>query len=1239
MTAMPSSQPLDSLRFPLHGSRLIEASAGTGKTFTIAQLYLRLVLQHGGDAAFARPLNPPDILVVTFTDAATQELRDRIRTRLGEAARCFTEEDEACDPALHALRETYPDDQWPACARALQRAAEWMDEAAVSTIHSWCYRVLREHAFDSGSLFVQELDGDEQTLQEEVVRDYWRRHFYRLSPAAAHAVSQAYKGPEALHEALKPLLRENDAAFLFEGQPARAPADLTSLLDQAGTWYAECDALANLARQAWLQDKEALAKLWHDLRPHLNGNSYRKKDDDAVFEGWLAALDSWAEGAEPPENIDRFGTTGIKLKGGQAVPAHPALDAIASWCEQRKTPPQLDAAILLHALHDVRIELDVRKQQRARIGFDDLLRKLDDALQGPGGARLAATLRAQFPVALIDEFQDTDPVQYRIFDAIYEVDANAADRALLLIGDPKQAIYGFRGADIHTYLQARAATTGRHYTLGVNYRSTDAMVDAVNRCFGHAEEHPRAAFRFKHEGDNPLPFSSVAAKGLSEVLEIDGAPVPALNLWRLAPEEGEVVGASVYRQRMADHAASAIRHWLAAAREGRAGLRGPKGWTPLAPRDIAVLVRNRREADATRDALARRGLPSVYLSDKDSVFASPEARDLLQWLRACAEPASDALLRRALATRSMGLPWSALDRLNRDEQFWEGQAERFRDYHRAWQTQGVLPMLRRLLADFDVPAHLLARRDGERALTNVLHLAEWLQRHAVELDGEHALIRLLADRIDQPGGEEVLRLESDADLVKVVTIHKSKGLEYPLVLLPFACTWREASGTFAYRDDAGRVIELQRDKKSPAVDAAQERADDARLSEDMRLLYVALTRARHATWVGVAPLAARAQNRQNELHKSAIGYLLNGEAACTREQIDSAIDSLSDGQVIAAVTPPAITDDRLPPVAAVALSGARVPQRASREFWWIASYSSLPRADENTALIVPPPVLVPRADEPERAIDATFLEERDASALTPGNDSGPARTAPMSDGIHRFPRGAGPGTFLHGILEWAGETGFAQVADDVDLRRETIARRSNPRGWAAWIDDLDNWMAQTLATALPLPSTGSVPLRDLSRYSTEMEFWFASHRVDLLKLDNLVCTHTQGGRPRPALAAQTLNGMFKGFIDLCFEHDGRYYVADYKSNWLGDSSAAYTAEAMRDTVLAARYELQYVIYLLALHRHLRARLPDYDYDRHVGGALCIFVRGIDAPTCGVHGERPPAALIHALDALFLGNGS
>ena len=1262
-TLMPA--PLDTLRFPLRGSRLIEASAGTGKTFTIAALYVRLVLGHGGGNAYPRALTPGEILVVTFTEAATQELRDRIRHRLAEAAGSFrVDPGSVGSPAagqdlLHALRADYPPEEWPACARRLQLAAEAMDEAAVSTIHSWCNRMLREHAFDSDSLFTQTLETDQRELLAEVVRDYWRTFMLALDAEAVAEVRQWWSSPEALQGALRSLV------------------DYADRLDERPLKPAEAVDKALGARRQRLAELKAPWRQWLDeLQTLLDGAVAGKSVDGRklqarFYKPWLQALGDWRDEPSMLRPDLKTGWTRLTPAGVAEAwklgepPQHPALDAIAALAAQLAALPNAREDLLCHAARWVAERFAVEQGRRAQMGFNDLLTRLDAALRGANGARLAEIIRRQFPVALIDEFQDTDPVQYRIFDAVYRVALNVPETALILIGDPKQAIYAFRGADIHTYLAARRACADRLHTLKRNFRSTSAMVAATNHCFAVAEARTTGggAFLFRGADDNPVPFIAAEANGREDEWQVAGQPVPALTTWWLpANPDGKALSKADYLEQMGAACASEMLRLLNLGQAGQAGFVGQAGSKWLRPADMAVLVNNRREADAIRGALAQRGVRSVYLSDRDSVFQSPQAAELQHWLAACAEPDDARLLRAALATATLGLSWSELDRLQHDELAWEARVLQFRGYRDCWSRQGVLPMLRRLLNDFQLPARLLGQSgagdegsgevyeatdgnsaiNGERILTNLLHLAELLQQASTLLDGEHALIRHLAeqqqDGASSGGDARQLRLESDADLVQVVTVHKSKGLEYPLVFVPFAASYRLAKGSdlpLKWHDEDGQL-----QLSLAAAPDILDRADGERLGEDLRKLYVALTRARYASWLGIAPL--------NELQRSAIGTLFAGGQAIEPAALAQTLETWRDGCPEIVVEPaPEAGRERFALRAVMPAAGAaRRSRRVAGEYWWIASYSALRSEGARAGAAA-----VSAAETPNEAVfqealaakdamaEADFLPPPGARKVAQAGAPAAVAAATASGALHDFPRGAEAGTFLHDLLEAVARQGFATDAGNQALQRDMIARRCKARGWVHWIEPLTSWLQHFLSTPLPLPAMPGSPetairLCELKALMAEMEFWLAAHSVPTTGIDALVCRHTLDGAARPALQPAQLNGMLKGFMDLVFEHQGRYYVADYKSNWLGADDAAYTPAAMRAAILHARYELQYVLYLLALHRLLKSRLADYDYERHVGGAVYIFLRGVYAPSQGLHCERPPRALIEALDALF-----
>lgn len=1232
MTEQTLPSTLNVLSFPLTGSRLIEASAGTGKTFTIAALYVRLVLGHGGDNAFSRPLTPPEILVVTFTDAATKELRDRIRARLSQAAGYFLGNPEAekdSDEFLQNLREEYSPEQWPGCARKLQLAAEWMDESAVSTIHGWCNRMLGEHAFDSDSLFTQTLETDQTELLMNVVRDYWRSFYFPLSEQEIRTLRGWWRAPEDLHRSVMPLLE-----YAEELGSEQTPADVVATVNNQKA--AELAAL----KQDWPQ--------WtQELRTLLEGAVAAKVVDGKkiqarFFNPWLEKLYTWATSDEVIPDL-KTGWTRLTPEGlaecwkqGEP-PAHPALTAMETLKSRLESLPDARSGLLQHACRWIKNRFDLEQQKRAQMGFNDLLTRLDSALRSDNGARLAEIIRTQFPVAMIDEFQDTDPLQYRIFDTVYRVAENVPEQGLILIGDPKQAIYAFRGADIYTYLRARRDTGGRHYTLATNFRSTRAMVAAVNEVFELAENRRagEGAFLFRHGDENQVPFLPVAAKGRADTLVIDDAEATALTLWY--PEnQTETLPKTQYVQLMADGCAAKIVQLLRLGQLGSAGFGQPgEILKPVMPGDIAVLVNTGREAAAIRLALSKSGVRSVYLSDKESIFESAQAGELQYWLAACAAPENDRLLRAALGTPSLNLSWEALDRLNQDENEWERYVQQFQALRTCWRKQGILPMLRRLMWEFDVPRRLLGR-GNERALTDLLHLSELLQQASVQLDGEHALIRYLAEQCQdehQGGDARKLRLESDADLVKVVTVHKSKGLEYPLVFLPFACAFRAVK-----KQDSPLKWHTPEGELEVALSASDEQlvlADRERLGEDLRKFYVALTRSRYALWLGMAPL--------KEFEKSAPGYLFfsdlfNGGETMDAEALPASLQALETAHIRAWPLP--VSDgavyrsqQTLPEL------GPRPPLRLHKgPRWWVSSFSGLQIAPAGTYIM---PETLNR--EPQREIESaaqdSYLEDQKTqnSAKEPVKDPLHELSQPMTgENLYAFPRGPAPGNFLHGLLEWAGDEGFAALAADPERIADQVARRCNTRGWEKWIVPLTGWLTALLTQPLPLPGGNTFNLAELPPYQVEMEFWFSLTKVPTRRLDTLVQQYTLDGAERAPLLAEDLNGMLKGFIDLVFEHDGRYYVLDYKSNWLGDDASGYDQENMTQSMRDHRYDLQFSLYLFALHRLLKSRIPDYDYDRHIGGAVYLFLRGSHAPGNGVCVQRPDKALMEQLDALFSG---
>lgn len=1174
-----TAESLDPLRLPLIGERLIEASAGTGKTFTIAALYLRLLLGLGGEAAYPRPVNVEELLVVTFTEAATEELRGRIRSNIHELrVACLRN---ATDNPLYASLLAEIDDLQQA-ANVLLLAERQMDDAAVFTIHGFCQRMLSLNAFESGMLFEQQLIEDESQLRYQACADFWRRHCYPLNREIAQVIVESWKGPQDLLKSIDRYLHGEAPELKIplgeaETLASRHQQILTQINDIKQQWLASVSELDSLLENSGI-----------DRRKFNRGNQGK----------WIEKISVWAQeetkNYQLPDALEKFSQPFLadRTKAGGEVPTHPLFSAIERLLA---SPLTLNDLVIAQAMKEIREAVAREKRRRGELGFDDMLSRLDEALESDSGDALAAAIRQRFPVAMIDEFQDTDPQQYRIFRRIWR---QQPDTALLLIGDPKQAIYAFRGADIFTYMRARSDVAA-HYTLDTNWRSAPGMVESVNRLFGLVDN----PFMFR---DIPfLPVKS-APKNASLRFEVDGENQPAMNLW-LMPGEG--VSAGDYQTFMAQQCAAQIRDWLTAGQQGTALLWRGDNARPVQASDITVLVRNRQEASLIRDALNALAIPSVYLSNRDSVFETPEAQELLWVLQAVLTPERENTLRSALATAMFGLNAQDIERLNQDENAWDALVEEFSDYRLIWQRRGVMPMIRALMSARSMAENLLATHGGERRLTDILHLSELLQEAATQLESEHALVRWLNQQVAEPdtnASSQQMRLESDKHLVQIVTIHKSKGLEYPLVWLPFIARFRKEKQAFYHdRESFKAVLDLNES------DESLELAEAERLAEDLRLLYVALTRAIWHCSLGIAPLTARRSDKptDTELHHSAPGRLLQKGEVLDAAGLNASLHALRDEHI-------SLTLATAPDDARWQATQPEMPELAARQVlrrvvddWRVTSYSGLQQRGHSVAQD-----LLPRID-----IDASGIADAPAEPeMTP----------------HHFPRGASPGTFLHSLFE---DLDFTQP-----ISPEWMREKLQNNGFdEVWEPVLTRWITQVLAA--PLADTG-VALNQLSarQKQVEMEFYLPiSQTLDARALDAVTRRYDPLSAGCPELDFRQVRGMLKGFIDLVFRHDGRYYLLDYKSNWLGESGEAYTQEAMAEAMRSHRYDLQYQLYSLALHRYLRHRIADYDYERYFGGVIYLFLRGVDgeAGQQGIFATRPDPALIMAMDALFAGEES
>ena len=1191
--------PVDwrTLNLAAGGRSLIEASAGTGKTWTIAVLYLRLLLERG--------LSPRQVVVTTFTDAAAQELRERLRAKLDWAARHAAGAAAAGAPA--PLDEAWLHARWAAepTRRAqdlacLRLALAEMDIAPINTLHGLCRRVLADYPFACGVTFVAGELVPADALLEEVAQDLWRR----LQQGDGSDPLAALQPCGAPNLSLKSLTTHLRLCLAPGVEIAPAPAaDLDAALPRE--WASRLRAL--VARDDCLNANAKLRRAWPELAGYIESRAVLPSPDS------IEALEKASSG------------TGIRkcAQGDPDVLAAAEFSAqvaplLRDLCDQARCDFWGGAAAF------TREAMHVRLQSRHQLTFDTLLSRVGEALarEATTAARpLADALFAAWPVALVDEFQDTDAQQYGILDAIYRDAAGAPRGRLVMIGDPKQAIYRFRGGDIHAYRRAaeQADADGR-MALDTNYRSSRHLVAALNQLYKVGGE-ALSALETHH-----IQYKAVEASARCDAqpYTVNAAPCAqplSVHYLAEAPESAPERCALALKV-----CANQIAALLASGAH-RIGDRA------VQPSDLAVLLPTGRNVADLRDLLARRGVPCVT-STHSSVLHTDMARELQVVLYAVAHEEDLPALRAAAATRLWGDSFDAIRQRAQDVTLWQAVADVFRQWHVAWRERGIQSVVDGLLEH--MAPRYLRTLGGERALTDLRHLGELLQAQSETLDGAEALLAWLntARTTQELAGDAAdaaqLRIESDAARVRLMTLHASKGLEFPIVFLPLL--WHHGERTDAHLhvvNDAAtgrRCIGF-----SPAAREA-ERQDLQ--DERFRVLYVALTRAIHACHVLALPPdrgAGKGKKAAEGTARSALDVMLGR------------MDAPPLSPALAANTPrvawiegwlPRQRHDYRAAVGDAAPRHARaLPPPSGEPLAARHSFTTLVHAGHEA--IDPQASAGDEADAASAALLVGAGATGTASADTAPTAQSPEPPHPTLQALAGV-RGTDIGNAVHAIFEHrqiglpltAQHELIAHWLDDAGVRRRDITQ-------ADLVAALGTRLQAALEAPLGLRNAPTLSLAQLpaGALRAEMEFHFPLERVAMAALRQACAAH---GEPELVPhSTRVLSGLMNGKIDLIFEHAGCFHVLDYKGNYLGDTLADYAGDALRLRMDENHYRFQALIYTVAADRYLRQRLGARYRRDQLGECIYLFVRAAGlGPDAGIWRHRFADALLDAVGAVL-----
>ncbi|TCS41118.1 exodeoxyribonuclease V subunit beta [Reinekea marinisedimentorum] len=1113
-------QELTLTQIPLHGTHLIEASAGTGKTYSILRIYLRLLLQQKHSVH--------QILVMTFTNAATAELRNRLSEFLREIR---AEWQTSTEPVVMELRKELPSAE---ADLLLKQAILHLDEASIFTIHGFCKRALGEQAFLSGVSFNLQLEGDSSELIIQAAQDWYRNNID--NDAFAELYNQ-WPTPEGFVSHWKLALTTSDDVQRPQ------TADISPL------WQ---DFLAH-----WEGEREAFVKL--NIEAKLKQDRLDKNHEDLA---WLDA----AYQQHSTEPLQHLLSDVVKRcfdgKKKQAELAHTA--ALLPALQSNRKAELINFA--LDGVEFIRQRVSNEKDRLERLDFNDLIIQLSQSLQAANGDALGKALLETYPAVLVDEFQDTDPDQYAILNRIY---GNAPSAFMCLIGDPKQAIYSFRGGDVFAYLKAKEQAH-YHWWMNTNYRSAQGVVDGYNQIFIGKNAAETFGFGIGYQAvqaaKEAISFSDDSQRAAVQWVALSPTEVPSRGLNK------------AFCEQIARWCSNEIIQLISAVTANGQAVK---------PGDIALLVRSHTEATLLQNALTAAGLSSVFLSARANVFHSDEARQLYQLLSGIWKYENDRLFIAALASNWLQLSVTELDELQHDEFRWVHWQSQFEDWRNQWQRNGLMSMLLDILQLHFKPS----AADANRQLTNMLHLAELLQKESTRLRKADALLHWFALAMDEQHGtpeENTLRLESDDELIKIITMHGSKGLEYPVVFLPFVAYHGSSTKTPA-------VLRYHSRQDFSAHQSYLHNSDILRLAneedeaERIRLFYVAATRAKLRLYICAAPFGSfknSALARTLKLDKFSTGSFAEIENTGLL-QVNT--DALQD----ASWQP---TESRQQPHI------AEFTGRIERD-WWLSSFSALTRHISHS----------------NQSLSSHSQPDRD--------EDQPSELPAESDQLRfRLAKGAEAGNLLHDAFEVLDfqSPDFAKAYENSQTRYPSLTESFAAAEFSQWLNEILN---------APLPRGGKLADLPMEKTLREAEFYFPMQGQQADALAAFIRKHRNADYYLPE--RNRLKGMMHGFIDLIFEHDGRFYVADYKSTFLGTRLDDYHPAAVTLSVFHSSYDVQYLIYSLALHRYLKTRLPGYNPEQHFGGVYYLYLRGMNTDNSnGIYFTGVSQSELDALDAIF-----
>lgn len=1121
-----NEEPIDfeSSEVELNGSNLIEASAGTGKTYSIAILVLRLILE--------KKILIQDILMVTFTNAAVAELQERIRRFVRSAYR-YAQGEKIRDETIKKLVDRHNRKE---AEEVLKLAVLNLDETSVMTIHGFCQQTLTEFAFETGQLFSSELIADDSLVLREETQKFWRKYITGIHVELLSLLINRNLNQFDIQSIVKSHIGGKNYIF-FESDKEYDLSEERQLSVVAQ--IAELDSLRHQ------KEKELLEFVHHNFEKligqgssnsYVNKNILPKATDSAMLLSGIEDKKSLKNVRDTYPEIIELLEEKDSINEGKKMIAEEFMDYLYAFAIQ-----EISAAVKSFMLsHNL-------------LSYDDLIGNLHRALTEKPNPKLEAELRKKYKAVFIDEFQDTDRQQYEIFKTAFQEKS-----IIFYIGDPKQSIYAWRKADIATYFEARNSVQ-KVYGMNTNYRSTKNLVTAMNEFFLPTDDFD--TFHFAEEKDK-IYYHKVDAQqndGKGNLL-MDGEDCLPISI--TAFKNKDEVCHETARQVL--DLLTNENHYFSQPETGTK--------KKIIPSDIGILVRSKGRAADIKNALNRLRIPAVTNTD-DKILDAPETAELVYILEAMLQPGRSGI-NRALKTSFTNCSTDFI--LNLDE---EKAVQLFKTYNEDWQKKGIYATLMKFIKDFEVRNHLLSGKanNGERILTNLYHLSEILYKaeSRQRLNPAELTDWLKKNKANAQNDDNEMeqRIESDENAVNIVTIHSSKGLQYNIVIAPeLDLTYNSKHDIINLRNANGHYITAKRNQLSAEEIETHKYQDE---QENRRLIYVAITRAVYKCFIY--------KNNSNYSKNSSLTYFTEQIRETEFIRFTQPVEPIAKYY-----SPPEPPEQIHPQVEKIELSENNWQQMSYSR---LSAHGELPSRENYTA-----------ADESyERFI------------------------------FRDLPKGAHTGNFLHYLFENLnfGHPDSWDFAIDKALARFIPAKKED----LEFRENIRTLLSHVLNAELEA-TEDTFQLSSLNAYKVlhELEFDFPVALFQPKRLEKLM----EDGILISDHFPWKIEGMMTGFVDLFFEHNDKFYVLDWKSNYLGPDLEDYSAGNVSTAMTASNYHLQYLIYSLAIKKYLKSRLgKSFDFEKDFGGVFYLFVRGMRSDKdSGIFYFKPSSEQMKSLESIL-----